>query len=34
VVIAGAFKLRNNAPVVINNDLVVPSSENPKPNDT
>lgn len=34
VVTAGAFKLRNNAPVVINNDLVVPSSENPKPNDT
>jgi membrane fusion protein (multidrug efflux system) len=34
VVVTGAFKLRNGAPVVINNDLLPAFSENPKPNDT
>lgn len=34
VVVTGAFKLRNGAPVVINNDLLPKASENPKPNDT
>jgi membrane fusion protein, multidrug efflux system len=34
VVIAGAFKLRNNAPVMINNELKPEPSENPKPTDT
>jgi len=34
VVVTGAFKLRNNAPVVVNNDLLPSASETPKPNDT
>jgi membrane fusion protein (multidrug efflux system) len=34
VVVTGAFKLRNNAPVVVNNELLPKASENPKPNDT
>jgi membrane fusion protein (multidrug efflux system) len=34
VVVTGAFKLRNNAPVVVNNELLPQASENPKPNDT
>jgi membrane fusion protein (multidrug efflux system) len=34
VVVTGAFKLRNGAPVVINNSLLPPLSETPKPNDT
>lgn len=34
VVVTGAFKLRNGAPVVINNELLPALSENPKPNDT
>ena len=34
VVVTGAFKLRNGAAVVINNDLLPSASENPKPNDT
>jgi len=34
VVVTGAFKLRNGAPVVINNSLLPALSETPKPNDT
>ncbi len=34
VVVSGAFKLRNNAPVVVNNELMPAASETPKPNDT
>jgi membrane fusion protein (multidrug efflux system) len=34
VVVTGAFKLRNGAPVVINNSLLPTLSETPKPNDT
>ena len=31
VVVLGAFKLRNGAPLVVNNEIQLPSSQTPNP---